>query len=270
MAQKVCEFFTKGDTGVVVFNFSGTPGSDDGVAFADKTVSQELQDVGCVLNYIKQEHAGCSTFHIVGLSTGAIIGALARGVDFQGVLRAEGVHVDTISLLAACGAPAAEALRYDFDPEQLTGLVEHGYCQKEFWLPLDSPSNPPGAEMMIRESGGEEHTAGAWSKHHLRLNRTYMDDFLTLSAVKSVGLGVVPQMESGPVPLLVIHGGKDTNIPIEEGRRLFAAAFEPKEWLELPKANHLFSSSKDLKKAFQTTLAFQAKHSSHGAPASSV
>jgi alpha/beta superfamily hydrolase len=246
--------------GVMVFNFSGTPGSDNGLAFAGKTVSQELQDVKCVLNYMKQAHVECTNFHLIGLSTGAIIASLARGSEFQSMLRAEGVHVATISLLAACGAPAAEALRYDFNIEQLADFVERGYCLKEFWLPVASPSNPPGAELVEGEGGEWEPIGGVWIKHCLRLNRTYMDDFLSLNTLESIGIGAMAQGKGGPVPLLVIHGGKDSSIPIEAGRRLFTEAVEPKEWLELPRANHLFSSSKDLKKAFQTVLAFQAKY----------
>jgi fermentation-respiration switch protein FrsA (DUF1100 family) len=244
----------------MVFNFSGTPGSDTGLAFAEKMVSQELHDAKCVLNYVKQEHADCTNFHLIGLSTGAIIASLARGSEFQSMLRAEGVHVATISLLAACGAPAAEALRYDFNTEQLADFVERGYCLKEFWLPVASPSNPPGAELVETEGGESGPIGGGWRKHSLQLNRTYMDDFLSLNALESVGMGAIMENKGNTVPLLVLHGGKDSSIPIDTGRKLFTEAVEPKEWLELPRANHLFSSSKDLKKAFQTIRAFQAKH----------
>lgn len=40
------------------------------------------------------------------------------------------------------------------------------------------------------------------------------------------------------VPLLVQHGAADTTIPIEFGRKLFAAANEPKEFVEIPGADH--------------------------------
>jgi dipeptidyl aminopeptidase/acylaminoacyl peptidase len=52
----------------------------------------------------------------------------------------------------------------------------------------------------------------------------------------------VEQVERvGPRPLLVIHGGKDTVIPPEQGRTLFERAGEPKEYVLVPEANHAFS-----------------------------
>jgi fermentation-respiration switch protein FrsA (DUF1100 family) len=39
-------------------------------------------------------------------------------------------------------------------------------------------------------------------------------------------------------PLLVLHGEKDEIIPVELGRRLFAAAHEPKEAWSAPRGNH--------------------------------
>jgi dipeptidyl aminopeptidase/acylaminoacyl peptidase len=39
-------------------------------------------------------------------------------------------------------------------------------------------------------------------------------------------------------PALFIHGRLDRRIPIDQGRRLFEAAPEPKEWLEVPGADH--------------------------------
>jgi hypothetical protein len=40
------------------------------------------------------------------------------------------------------------------------------------------------------------------------------------------------------LPKLFIHGGEDQTVPIDHGRRLFAAAAEPKEWYEVPRAGH--------------------------------
>ena len=39
-------------------------------------------------------------------------------------------------------------------------------------------------------------------------------------------------------PVLVIHGERDSLIPIRLGRALFEAAREPKEWLAVPGAGH--------------------------------
>ena len=50
------------------------------------------------------------------------------------------------------------------------------------------------------------------------------------------------------MPLFVIHGGKDSAVPLGEGQLLYELASEPKEWLEVPSGNHLMTSSKDMKK----------------------
>lgn len=39
-------------------------------------------------------------------------------------------------------------------------------------------------------------------------------------------------------PLFLTHGGRDDIVPVEHGRRLFAAAPEPKRFLEIPMAGH--------------------------------
>ena len=40
-------------------------------------------------------------------------------------------------------------------------------------------------------------------------------------------------------PVMILHGTADTNVPIEEARRLFAAAHEPKRMIEVAGAGHL-------------------------------
>jgi hypothetical protein len=40
-------------------------------------------------------------------------------------------------------------------------------------------------------------------------------------------------------PVMILHGTADRNIPIDEGRRLFAAANEPKRMIEVEGAGHL-------------------------------
>jgi uncharacterized protein len=40
------------------------------------------------------------------------------------------------------------------------------------------------------------------------------------------------------VPLLIVHGDRDTVIPIESGARLYALAEDPKRFLRVPGAGH--------------------------------
>ncbi len=44
-----------------------------------------------------------------------------------------------------------------------------------------------------------------------------------------------------PRPLLVIHGGSDSQVPTEQARRLFDRAKDPREFILIPDANHGFS-----------------------------
>jgi hypothetical protein len=39
-------------------------------------------------------------------------------------------------------------------------------------------------------------------------------------------------------PLLVVHGARDTVVPIELGEKLFALANEPKRFVRIPEAGH--------------------------------
>ena len=58
-------------------------------------------------------------------------------------------------------------------------------------------------------------------------------------------------------PVLVLHGQRDGVIPVEHGRRVFAAASEPKRFETFPEAGHddLFDHG-----AWDTARAFIAKH----------
>ena len=48
-------------------------------------------------------------------------------------------------------------------------------------------------------------------------------------------LGKIDKLKA---PLLIIHGAQDEIIPVEMGRRLFAAARDPKELYIIPGAHH--------------------------------
>jgi uncharacterized protein len=46
------------------------------------------------------------------------------------------------------------------------------------------------------------------------------------------------RMASVPAPLLVLHGARDTIVPIEYGERLFGLAREPKRFVRFPEGEH--------------------------------
>jgi len=57
-----------------------------------------------------------------------------------------------------------------------------------------------------------------------RLLRTRYDNLAKIGALR--------------MPLLVLHGDRDTTVPFAQGRRLFAAAPEPKRFFAIPGADH--------------------------------
>mmetsp|Transcript_167962 Transcript_167962/g.534194 ORF Transcript_167962/g.534194 Transcript_167962/m.534194 type:complete len:153 (+) Transcript_167962:648-1106(+) len=136
-------------------------------------------------------------------------------------------------------------LEYDFDSTQRDAFKAQGYCMKEFWLPIGSPSNPPAD---FDEDGDE----GSWKKAYLRLGSQYHEDFLTLDIRKAV--------ETPACPLLVIHGDADSNVPIENGKALFQSAADPKQLLIIPKGNHMLTSTKHFQKAAGAIADLMKKH----------
>lgn len=61
-------------------------------------------------------------------------------------------------------------------------------------------------------------------------------------------------------PALYVHGGMDTIIPTEMGRRLFEASSEPKEWYEIPGAGHNDTWVVGGADYFRRLTEFAAKH----------
>lgn len=62
--------------------------------------------------------------------------------------------------------------------------------------------------------------------------------FLPVHFTLRTRLNSVAKIQTLHLPVLVIHGSRDDIIPIGLGRRLFQAANEPKEFYEIPAADH--------------------------------
>jgi len=247
LPRKAADFLVRDKLAFLGFNFRGTPGSS--TKFYDKTVSRELDDLILVLRYIRKEFQQIQNIHVIGLSTGAIIGALARRTITETLGNQENHLVRTITLIASCGAYGMlKPLTYDFTGEQLESFRTKGWCKKEFWLPVGHSSNPEAAEgpAKTRENGHQK------AKYTIPLGRQYMDDFVKLSVAEAVREGVIP--------LLVIHGSADKNVPVKEGCQVFDIAAGPKEWLLIPKGNHLLTSAKHMKKVLLAIRKFTSKY----------
>ena len=109
----------------VCFNFSGSPG-DKVIKFEDKTISQEVKDAKDVIKHVSTKF-DCNTVHVIGLSTGAIVGCLLRDT-----LQC----VKSITVIASL-LDVKEGIKYDFTEKQLSNMDALGYCLKEFYLPPD-------------------------------------------------------------------------------------------------------------------------------------
>ncbi|CAK4071374.1 unnamed protein product [Aphanomyces euteiches] len=202
-------------------NFSGLPGSDDVVPYRSKLLSRELEDADGMIAYcehaLQKQHV-----HVVGLSTGAILATLLRNHTQHKSLR-------SIAVIAGI-ADTAAGIHLDFSQDQLDAAQVHGYCMTPFFWPTDWPL-PADATDFDASSG----------KLFRPLDAAYLDDMKSLDIATSV--------RDGPIPLLVIHGDQDKNVPLRHGETLFQSAREPKQWLLLKGANHLLSNSKHIKRA---------------------
>lgn len=97
---------------------------------------------------------------------------------------------------------------------------------------LSESGTPPGG-LVLRSTFSSLVDAGAYHYPWLPVRLAMVDRFPSTARIPSV-----------TCPILHIHGTRDSIVPIELGRKLFAAAPEksakgiPKRFAELPRANH--------------------------------
>ncbi|KAG3143786.1 hypothetical protein PI124_g13378 [Phytophthora idaei] len=221
----------------LTFNFGGIPGSDHELRFTDKLISTEVEDMIVVCKYIRSHFLGGEgKVHAVGLSTGAILGTLLRDKHVS----------DTITVIAGL-LDMTKGVHFDFNKLQLEQSEKQGWCWKEFYLEEGCPL-PKNVELSLDGVHPSTELTDKYDppKIYVRLDKRYIDEYFdgSLDILKAVS-------GTGQPPLLVIHGDADTNVPYANGEELFAAAAEPKTFLAIPKANHLLSNSKHLKKALR-------------------
>ncbi|RLN72997.1 hypothetical protein BBJ28_00026983 [Nothophytophthora sp. Chile5] len=251
MPSKLAEFWLQRSqphprAAFIAFNFGGVPGSDSHLRFADKAISKELEDAVAVCKYARRHllqsdsvDAPPGKLHVVGLSTGAIVASLLRDQQVA----------DSITVIAGL-LDLAGGVQFDFSPLQLEQCAASGMCWKEFYLPQDCPL-PKNAELSLDgvhpttelTDSGSDRIPG---KLYVRLNQRYVHECQdgSLDIRRAVSGTSLP-------PLLVVHGDADKNVPFHNGEELFAAAAEPKTFLAIPRANHLLSNSKHLKRAMR-------------------
>lgn len=72
---------------------------------------------------------------------------------------------------------------------------------------------------------------------------------------------VLDKTEKIEVPWLIVHGDADDVVPVEEGKEIFAAAYEPKDLVIIPKADHVYSE-KGEQKMIDAVIPWLKEHTS--------
>lgn len=116
---------------------------------------------------------------------------------------------------------AVGVLRASQDPRlkfliSLAGMAHTAaFAEREFGTLI------PGAALM-------------WDKPECPLSQAWVDDLNQIGSVREAAARV-------KVPWLLVHGVVDDVVPVQDSRDLFAVAHEPKQLIEFPEADHVFS-----------------------------
>ncbi len=92
---------------------------------------------------------------------------------------------------------------------------------------VDCALDRPAAGLVVQSSFTQIRDMARASHPNLPLHLVARNQFRSIDKVGRLTL-----------PKLFIHGGNDERVPLELGRRLFAAAAEPKEFYLVPRAGH--------------------------------
>jgi pimeloyl-ACP methyl ester carboxylesterase len=86
-----------------------------------------------------------------------------------------------------------------------------------------------------REFGSVTPDQGCmWDEPDCPLSKQYMDDMEKVNSVADLASKI-------HVPWLLVHGSEDDVVPIQDSQDIFAKANEPKQLIEIPRANHVFA-----------------------------
>ncbi|MEX2577759.1 MAG: alpha/beta fold hydrolase [Verrucomicrobiales bacterium] len=90
-------------------------------------------------------------------------------------------------------------------------------------------------KFLEREFGDQKPGKGfMWEDESCPLSEAFAEDMIKIDNV----LGKTEKVE---VPWLIVHGDADDVVPVEEGKEIYNGAYEPKELVVIPKADHVFS-----------------------------
>ena len=75
-----------------------------------------------------------------------------------------------------------------------------------------------------------------WDEPDCPLSQIYVDDMNRLDSVVERALSIA-------IPWLLVHGSGDDVVPIQDAHDIFARANEPKQLVQIPHADHIFSAA---------------------------
>jgi len=88
---------------------------------------------------------------------------------------------------------------------------------------------------VAREFAGQKPGKGCmWEDKNCPISQAFVDDMNKIDNV----FGKTEKIE---VPWLFVHGDADDVVPVEEGQKMYASAYEPKEIVVLPGVDHVYS-----------------------------
>jgi uncharacterized protein len=144
-------------------------------------------------------------------------------VDYRGFGGNPGAPSENGLTLDGRAAQAYLARRPDVDPSRLVYLGESLGTAVAVALAVEYPP----AALVLRSPFTSMRDLG--QRHY---------PFLPVGLLLRDRFAAIDQIQRIRVPLLVIAGGRDRIVPIENSRRLYDAAAEPKTLLVLPGADH--------------------------------
>lgn len=96
-------------------------------------------------------------------------------------------------------------------------------------------------KFLEREFGDQKPGKGyMWDDKDCPLSVEFAEDMKKID-------NVLDKTEKIEVPWLIVHGDADDVVPVEEGKEIFAAAYEPKDLVIIPKADHVYSEKGEQK-----------------------
>ncbi|VVB80244.1 2-succinyl-6-hydroxy-2,4-cyclohexadiene-1-carboxylate synthase [uncultured archaeon] len=129
-------------------------------------------------------------------------------------------RIDRI-VLSGGVADLVKCINYDFNKNQIKEFKEKGFIVY---------SRP-----------------GSWY-HNKRLKRGFYEEFFKLNVKNS--------LHKLKKPILILHGSKDTTVPIENAKEIYDAANEPKKLMIIKGADHKFSKLRHKLKSFREIVKF--------------